>query len=60
MQLVDTVSSDTALSKEQNQTLQFMGSPEHAPDKHPDAHACRLKITLVRLDFLPQHPPRLS
>ena len=50
VQLVDTVSSDTSLSNEQSQTLQFMGSDDNSPDEQPDAHACRLKISLVMLD----------
>jgi len=48
--LVDTISSDVQLSEEENQTLQFLSSEKNSPDMHPDAHACRLKISLVLLD----------
>jgi hypothetical protein len=50
VQLVDTVSSDTGLTDEEHATLHFMTSRKNAPDEHPDAHACRLKISLVLLD----------
>jgi hypothetical protein len=42
------VSSDTDLTLEENASLQFMTSPKNSADGHPDAHACRLKISLVR------------
>jgi hypothetical protein len=42
------VSSDTNLTLEENASLQFMTSPKNSADGHPDAHACRLKISLVR------------
>ena len=48
--LVDTVSSDTDLSVEENNSLQFMTNSKNSHDAHPDAHACRLKISLVMLD----------
>ena len=47
VQLVDTVSSDTQLTDEESQILVRLGS---TPDEHPDAHACRLRISLVLLD----------
>lgn len=50
MQLIDTVASDTDLTLEENNSLQFMTSPKVSSDHHPDAHACRLKISLVMLD----------
>jgi thiol-disulfide isomerase/thioredoxin len=49
-QLVDTISSDVELTEEENQTLQFLASDKNSADLHPDAHACRLKISLVLLD----------
>ena len=49
-QLVDTISSDVELTEEENQTLQFLASDKNSVDLHPDAHACRLKISLVLLD----------
>ena len=50
MQLVDTVASDTNLTLEESNSLQFMTNPKNSEDAHPDAHACRLKIALVMLD----------
>ena len=44
------MASDTDLSLEENNSLQSMTSPKNSPDMHPDAHACRLKISLVMLD----------
>ena len=38
------------LTEEENQTLQFLASDKNSVDLHPDAHACRLKISLVLLD----------
>jgi thiol-disulfide isomerase/thioredoxin len=49
-QLVDTISSDVELTEEENQTLQFLASDKNSADLHPDAHACRLKISFVLLD----------
>ena len=49
-QLVDTISSDVELTEEENQTLQFLSSGYVSTDMHPDAHACRLKISFVLLD----------
>jgi thiol-disulfide isomerase/thioredoxin len=49
-QLVDTISSDVELTEEENQTLQFFASENNSADLHPDAHACRLKISLVLRD----------
>ena len=56
MQLVDTVSSDTALTAEEAASLALLGSPKTSADNHPDAHACRLTISLVMLDS-PVKPP---
>ena len=50
VRLVDTVASDTDLTLEENNSLQFMTSSKVSRDCHPDAHACRLKISLVMLD----------
>ncbi len=49
-ELVDTISSDVELTEEENQTLQFFASDLNSTDNHPDAHACRLKISLVLMD----------
>ena len=54
--LVDTVSSDTDLTKEEANSLALLNSPKCSADCHPDAHACRLKISLVMLDS-PVSPP---
>ncbi|KAJ1615866.1 hypothetical protein T492DRAFT_896684 [Pavlovales sp. CCMP2436] len=45
--LVDTVSSDTPMSKEEKAILSHLHSNRHDIDHHPDAHACRLKISFV-------------
>ena len=45
-----------ALTDEENAILQFMTSSKNSPDQHPDAHACRLKISLVLLDSPVQLP----
>ena len=50
VQLVDTVASDTDLTPEEANSLQFMANARNSEDCHPDAHACRLKIALVMLD----------
>ena len=50
MQLVDTVSSDTDLTLEESNSFQFIAKHKNSVDLHPDAHACRLKISLVMLD----------
>ena len=50
VQLVDTVACDTDLTVEENNSLQFMVNLKNSEDCHPDAHACRLKISLVMLD----------
>ncbi len=50
IQLVDTVSSDTSLTDEESATLRFMTCGKVSADDHPDAHALRLKISLVLLD----------
>jgi hypothetical protein len=49
-ELVDTISSDVELTEEENQTLQFFSSDLNSIDYHPDADACRLKISLVLMD----------
>ena len=56
VQLVDTIASDTHLTLEENNSLNFLNSPKNSADQHPDAHACRLKISLVMLDS-PVSPP---
>ena len=49
-ELCDTVSCDTNLTLEEAQIVAWLGSSINSIDKHPDAHACRLKISLVMLD----------
>ena len=44
VQLVDTVSSDTDLTFEENNSFQFIAKHKNSVDLHPDAHACRLKV----------------
>ena len=56
MQLVDSVASDTDLTAEEAHSLHMCNSPANSVDAHPDAHACRLKISLVMLDS-PVSPP---
>jgi hypothetical protein len=48
-ELVDTISTDVALTEEENQTFQYLCKGSNGTDMHPDAHACRLKISLVLL-----------
>ena len=40
VRLVDTVGTDSALSKEENNILQFTDCAKNSPDHHPDASAC--------------------
>ena len=54
--LVDSISTDVELTKEENQTLQYLCKGSNDNDKHPDAHACRLKISVVLLGA-PVSPP---
>ena len=56
VQLSDTIASDTDLAAEEAQSVAFLNSPRNSADGHPDAHACRLKISLVMLDS-PVSPP---
>ena len=60
VRLVDTVGSDAALSREEDQILQFLSCEKNSPDSHPDASACRLKISLVLLDAPLQLPWDIS
>lgn len=46
--LADNCVTDTALSSEERQI--FLELQQADRDKHPDAHACRLKLMLVTLD----------
>jgi hypothetical protein len=46
--LANTIASDTEYSPEENMIFQALG--RLTSDGHPDAHACRLKITSVLLD----------
>ena len=48
MRLASTIATDTAYSAEENTIFQVLGRSNS--DGHPDAHACRLKITYVLLD----------
>jgi thiol-disulfide isomerase/thioredoxin len=50
VRLVDTVGTDSALTKEEAEILAFTTCSKVSPDKHPDAFAARLKISLVMLD----------
>ena len=56
VQLVDTIASDTDLTAEEANSLAFLNSSRNSPDAHPNAHATRLKISLVMLDS-PVSPP---
>ena len=61
VQLVDTVSADHKLSDEERNCLTFMGdATKVSADQHPDAHACRLRISLVMLDMKDGMPWDLS
>lgn len=46
--LAGTIGTDTELSDEERMTFQTLGRSNG--DNHPDAHACRLKISYVTLD----------
>jgi len=46
--LAGTIGTDTELSDEERMTFQTLGRSNS--DNHPDAHACRLKISYVTLD----------
>lgn len=48
MRLANTIGTDTEYSAEENAIFQVLGRSDG--DGHPDAHACRLKITYVLLD----------
>jgi hypothetical protein len=50
VRLVDTVGTDAALTKEEAEILAFTTCHQVSTDKHPDATAARLKISLVMLD----------
>ena len=50
VRLVDTVGTDSALTKEEAEVLAFTTCSHVSVDKHPDASAARLKISLVMLD----------
>ncbi|GAB5371987.1 hypothetical protein AAMO2058_001626900 [Amorphochlora amoebiformis] len=47
-QLASAIGTDTNLTTEQAQIFDFL--KEAASDRHPDSHACRLKISLVTMD----------
>lgn len=46
--MADACVSDTPLSSEESQIFEQLGYL--ADDFHPDAHACRLKLSLVTMD----------
>ena len=46
--LASTIGTDTQLSAEEEQAFKALGRSNS--DCHPDAHACRLKISLVTMD----------
>ena len=46
--LAGTIGTDTELSPEEKMTFQTLGRSNS--DNHPDAHACRMKISSVTLD----------
>ena len=48
VRLIDTVSTDVSLTREENNTLRLLTS--RSPDEHPDSHACLLHISLVMVD----------
>eukprot|EP00967_Tisochrysis_lutea_P034907 scaffold41760_cov32-Tisochrysis_lutea.AAC.1 len=48
-QLIDTVGTDASLTKEESNILQFTTCQRNAPDEHPDAIACRLRLSLVMM-----------
>ena len=48
VRLIDTVSTDVSLRREENNTLWLLTS--RSPDEHPDSHACLLHISLVMVD----------
>ena len=53
--LAATIGTDVEFSAEEDCIFQCLGRPPHG-DRHPDAHACRLKIALVVLDSPVQCP----
>lgn len=50
VRLIDTVGTDASLTKEETNTLAFTTCERNSADAHPDAVACRLKISAVVLD----------
>lgn len=65
VRLVDTVGTDSPLTKEENNILQFttcenLKDRKNSADWHPDASACRLKISVVMLDAPVKLPWDLS
>ena len=58
--LVDTIATDTDLTPEEAHSLAALASPKNSTDAHPDAHACRLKVSLVMLDSPVELPWDLS
>ena len=49
-ELTDSLTTDVPLTEEEKQSLALLSTPGLLADKHPDAHACRLKLMLSMLD----------
>ena len=60
VRLVDTIGTDSALTSEEQNICQSFMHTKNSPDMHPDATACRLKISVVMLDAPLSLPWNLS